>query len=329
MRAKSSPILSKCCEFNHLCRRWGSVPSDLKYGINRYYDYVCQYCDQAVDELPSHVDHIVSQANGGQHCICNLILACVPCNRRKGRHPLTPDQERRAKALARVAAPELARYLQERAAVRRRERARLRPKEAALERKASERTVHALLERLLRPRSRDAVCRKRLRWWGTLLAVRRRGKLCWLRDGIFVIEGARCGWADPSVVVVIKVDSSKGKRRIFELAEAYSFDRSRGTLAPYPGGMPAYAMAWLEQHREDLVEDFTIFYDGRHRLPRFQFQSQQQLLPRPRLAIRGRPNIMLGLPQILESANTAAEVIALLDEAVTVGVAGINRDVQQ
>jgi hypothetical protein len=37
----------------------------------------------------------------------------------------------------------------------------------------------------------------------------------------------------------------------------------------------------------------------------------------------------LVLGQILDSANTAAEVIALLDEAVTVGVAGINRDVQQ
>ena len=92
----------------------------------------------------------------------------------------------------------------------------------------------------------------------------RRGKSSlWVRDGVFVIEGARCGWADPNVVVVIKVDYSKGKTRIFDLAEAYSFDRSQlSTLAPYPGGMPGYAMAWLEQHRKDLVEDFYIFYEG-------------------------------------------------------------------
>jgi hypothetical protein len=277
----------KCCKFHSLCRRWGSVPPALKDGIHFYYDHVCQYCDQAVGgELPSNVDHIVSQAKGGQHCISNLILACKPCNRRKGRHPLTPVQERRAKALARVAAPELVGYLQQRAGIRRRELARSRPAEAATERKASERTMDAVLKRMLRPRSHDAVSRKRLRWWGTLLMVRRRGKLRWLRDGIFVIEGTRCGWADPNVAVVIKVDSSKGKTRIFDLAEAYSFDRSqRGMLAPYPGGMPEYAMAWLEQHREDLVEDFTIFYEGRHRLPRFQFQRQQQL-PRPRLALR-------------------------------------------
>jgi hypothetical protein len=279
-------MLPKCCEFNHLCHRWGSVPPALKDGIHLYYDYVCQYCDQAVGgELPSNVDHIIPQANRGQHCLSNLILACVPCNRRKGRHSLPPEQERRAKALAKMAAPEFVRYLQELAARRRRELARLRPTEEALERKASERTMQAVLERVLRPRSRDAVCRKRLRWWGALLAVLRLGKRRWYRDGTFVIEGARCGWADPNVVVVIKVDSSKGKRRIFDLAEAYSFDRSRGMLSPYPGGMPAYAMVWLEQHREDLVEDFTIFYEGRHRLPRFQFQ-RQQLLPRPRLAIR-------------------------------------------
>jgi hypothetical protein len=37
----------------------------------------------------------------------------------------------------------------------------------------------------------------------------------------------------------------------------------------------------------------------------------------------------LVLGQILESATTAAEVIALLDEAVTVGGAGTNRNAQQ
>lgn len=115
----------------------------------------------------------------------------------------------------------------------------------------------------------------------------RRGKSSlWVRDGVFVIEGARCGWADPNVVVVIKVDYSKGKTRIFDLAEAYSFDRSQlSTLAPYPGGMPGYAMAWLEQHRKDLVEDFYIFYEGRYKPPRFKFQRQRKL-PRPRLDIR-------------------------------------------
>ena len=161
MRAKLSPLAPKCCEFNSLCCRWRSVPPDLRIGIHLYYDHVCQYCDQAVGgELRSHVDHIVPKKNGGQHCISNLILACEPCNRRKGRHALTPEQERRAKALARVAAPELVRYIQEPAAARRRQLARLRTKAADPELDASERTVHAVLERMLRPRSLDTVGRK-------------------------------------------------------------------------------------------------------------------------------------------------------------------------
>jgi hypothetical protein len=50
--------------------------------------------------------------------------------------------------------------------------------------------------------------------------------------------------------------------------------------------MPDYVSAWLGQHREELIEDFTIFYDGRHKLPSFPFRRQQEL-PRPRWAVSG------------------------------------------
>ena len=91
---------------------------------------------------------------------------------------------------------------------------------------------------------------------------------------------------EPGISRVIKVDLSKGQTRNFELVEAYTFDRSQpGSLAPYRGLMPEYVSAWLGQEGEDLIEDLTIFYDGRHRLPSFRFQRRKEL-PRPRWAVR-------------------------------------------
>lgn len=52
--------------------------------------YQCQYCG---DELPADdltLDHVVPRCEGGPTSWTNVVAACVPCNRRKGRD--LPDE---------------------------------------------------------------------------------------------------------------------------------------------------------------------------------------------------------------------------------------------
>lgn len=46
---------------------------------------VCFYC--GADEPRLQVDHVVPRAFGGSDWICNLVLACQPCNVRKRQKP--------------------------------------------------------------------------------------------------------------------------------------------------------------------------------------------------------------------------------------------------
>lgn len=67
----------------------------------------CCYCGK--QDGPLNIDHIHSKARGGSNKISNLVLACIPCNTKKGASPieefLAHDPQRLAKVLAQVKRP--------------------------------------------------------------------------------------------------------------------------------------------------------------------------------------------------------------------------------
>jgi 5-methylcytosine-specific restriction endonuclease McrA len=50
----------------------------------------CQYCARALSRREATFDHVVPRAQGGRTCWDNIVIACVPCNQRKGGR--TPTQ---------------------------------------------------------------------------------------------------------------------------------------------------------------------------------------------------------------------------------------------
>ncbi len=50
----------------------------------------CQYCKRVVNRAEATHDHIIPRAHGGRTCWENIVIACVPCNQRKGGR--TPEQ---------------------------------------------------------------------------------------------------------------------------------------------------------------------------------------------------------------------------------------------
>lgn len=50
----------------------------------------CQYCCRAVAQVKATYDHVKPRAQGGQTTWENVVIACVPCNQRKGAP--TPEQ---------------------------------------------------------------------------------------------------------------------------------------------------------------------------------------------------------------------------------------------
>lgn len=44
----------------------------------------CHYCGCRIDAATATLDHIVPRALGGTHSVGNLLLACKPCNAKKG-----------------------------------------------------------------------------------------------------------------------------------------------------------------------------------------------------------------------------------------------------
>ena len=53
-------------------------------------DYICQYCGESFKKSDMNIDHVVPRAQGGSTTWTNLVLACIPCNSKKGNR--TPDQ---------------------------------------------------------------------------------------------------------------------------------------------------------------------------------------------------------------------------------------------
>ncbi len=50
----------------------------------------CQYCTRRVTRAEATYDHVVPRSQGGGTHWTNIVIACVPCNQRKGGR--TPDQ---------------------------------------------------------------------------------------------------------------------------------------------------------------------------------------------------------------------------------------------
>lgn len=60
----------------------------------------CAYCD--AQNVPLNVDHAHAKARGGSNRVSNLVLACVPCNSRKGARDLRAFLSREPARLARI-----------------------------------------------------------------------------------------------------------------------------------------------------------------------------------------------------------------------------------
>ncbi len=58
----------------------------------------CAYCGRA--GVPLEVEHVVPRSRGGSHRVCNLTLACKPCNRTKGARTATEFGHPQVQALA-------------------------------------------------------------------------------------------------------------------------------------------------------------------------------------------------------------------------------------
>lgn len=57
----------------------------------------CQYCQKAVSRAEATFDHVVPRAQGGHTRWENIVIACTPCNQKKGGR--TPEQAKMALAV--------------------------------------------------------------------------------------------------------------------------------------------------------------------------------------------------------------------------------------
>jgi 5-methylcytosine-specific restriction endonuclease McrA len=53
-------------------------------------DFSCQYCKKYLSKVEATVDHVVPRTKGGKTIWQNVVLACPPCNRKKGGR--TPEE---------------------------------------------------------------------------------------------------------------------------------------------------------------------------------------------------------------------------------------------
>ncbi|MCP3101897.1 HNH endonuclease [Myxococcus sp. K15C18031901] len=62
-------------------------PKGVKFSRENVYlrdNCRCQYCGQKVSRAEATYDHVVPRAQGGRTCWENIVIACVPCNQKKG-----------------------------------------------------------------------------------------------------------------------------------------------------------------------------------------------------------------------------------------------------
>lgn len=76
-----------------LLRQISHRPPFVRFSRENVYlrdDYRCQYCGRVLPSRELTLDHVVPRCQGGQSSWTNVVAACVPCNRRKGRD--TPQE---------------------------------------------------------------------------------------------------------------------------------------------------------------------------------------------------------------------------------------------
>lgn len=76
-----------------LLRHVGRRPPFVRFSRENVYlrdGYRCQYCGQGLPGGELTLDHVVPRCKGGPTSWTNVVAACTPCNRRKGRH--TPEE---------------------------------------------------------------------------------------------------------------------------------------------------------------------------------------------------------------------------------------------
>lgn len=86
-------------EAHELCRPIGRVIRN-KRNRRRWHQRIywrdngtCQYCHEKITYRDSTLDHIKPLVAGGKDsCKENMVLACHPCNRKKGPAEFEPDQ---------------------------------------------------------------------------------------------------------------------------------------------------------------------------------------------------------------------------------------------
>jgi 5-methylcytosine-specific restriction endonuclease McrA len=62
-------------------------PKGVKFSRENVYlrdNCRCQYCGQKVSRPEATYDHVLPRAQGGKTCWENVVIACVPCNQKKG-----------------------------------------------------------------------------------------------------------------------------------------------------------------------------------------------------------------------------------------------------
>jgi hypothetical protein len=76
--------------------------TELRHYLLAKWEHRCAYC-QATG-VPLEIDHVVPQSRGGNDRVSNLVIACCPCNQRKGEQSLEDFLADRREVLARVQA---------------------------------------------------------------------------------------------------------------------------------------------------------------------------------------------------------------------------------
>jgi len=96
-RAWYKANLNYCWEYFRVrAKLLHNAPKEEKAGLVAFYRWVrtaehipCAYCRKPTTVKWRHVDHIIPLARGGKHLVCNLTVACPPCNCSKWAYPIS------------------------------------------------------------------------------------------------------------------------------------------------------------------------------------------------------------------------------------------------
>lgn len=74
--------------------KYNKLPdNDVKFtrhNIYEHYQYTCCYCSKECTTRELNLDHVLAKSKGGRTDWDNIVLACIPCNTKKG--DKTPEE---------------------------------------------------------------------------------------------------------------------------------------------------------------------------------------------------------------------------------------------